>query len=66
MGNGSDVELILLTSNSCIHLSKTQGFATPPLKIGPEGLVASDISLCAVAPGLLWLADGQKDRQVWV
>lgn len=51
------MELMLLTSNLCIHLSKTQGFATLSLKIGPEGLVASDVSLCAVVPGLFWLAD---------
>lgn len=49
MEDGSNVELMLLTSNSCIHLSKTQGFgegfATPSLKIAPESLVASDFSL---------------------
>lgn len=45
MENGSNVELMLLTNNLSIHLSKTQGFATPALKIGPESLVVSDVSL---------------------
>lgn len=47
MGNRSDVELMLLTSNSWI-----QGFETPSLKIAPEGLVASDVSLWSSWPVL--------------